>query len=108
MPWNIQSINTLTENFLWDKDKPNIIVVAPGIYEVTFGFFAKKKPKIDILVNGEVIINAVNNSRYLIYLCSYVVHHSSGKLKDTKTSITGLTMIDYITLPSRARINIAY
>jgi hypothetical protein len=67
VPWNIQSINTLTENFLWDKDKPNIIVVAPGIYEVTFGFFAKKKPKIDILVNGEVIINAVNNSRYLIF-----------------------------------------
>ncbi|CAD8126069.1 unnamed protein product [Paramecium sonneborni] len=101
IPWNIQAINTLTENFLWDKDKPNIIVVAPGIYEITLGFFAKKKPKIDIMVNGETIINAVNNS-------SYVVHHSSGKLKDTKTSVTGLTMIDFISLPSRARINVAY
>lgn len=53
------------------------------------------------MVNGEVIINAVNNS-------SYVIHHSSGKLKDTKTSVTGLTMIDFISLPSRARVNIAY
>ncbi|CAD8076005.1 unnamed protein product [Paramecium primaurelia] len=101
IPWNIQAINTLTENFLWDKDKPNIIVVAPGIYEITFGFFAKRKPKIDIMVNGETIINAVNNS-------SYVVHHSSGKLKDTKNSVTGLTMIDFISLSSRAKINIAY
>lgn len=76
-------------------------MVAAGIYEITLGFYAKKKPKIDIMVNGEVIINAVNNS-------SYVIHHSSGKLKDTKTSVTGLTMIDFISLPSRARVNIAY
>lgn len=71
------------------------------MYEITLGFYAKKKPKIDVMVNGETIINAVNNS-------SYVVHHSSGKLKDTKSSTTGLTMIDFILLPSRARINIAY
>lgn len=43
-------------------------MVAPGIYEITLGFFAKKKPKIDIMVNGETIINAVNNSRYTPFL----------------------------------------
>jgi hypothetical protein len=39
------------------------------------------------------------------------VHHSSGKLKDIKHSsgqITGLTLIDFIVLPARARLSITY
>lgn len=46
-----------------------------------------------------------------MYYLSYVVHHSSGKLKDIKHSsgvITGLTMIDFILIPARARLSIAY
>ncbi|KAM3136861.1 hypothetical protein pb186bvf_011120 [Paramecium bursaria] len=101
VPWNNQIVNTLTENFLWEKDKPNILVVAPGFYEIKVAFFAKKKPKIDIMINGETVIGAINNT-------SYVVHHSSGKLKDIKSSITGLSMFDFIQLPARARINVAY
>lgn len=79
----------MTENFLWEKDKPNILVVAPGFYEIKVAFFAKKKPKIDIMINGETVIGAINNT-------SYVVHHSSGKLKDIKSSVTGLSMFDFI------------
>jgi hypothetical protein len=105
-------VNTLPENFLWEKDKPAILVVAPGLYEITLGFYAKKKPKVDVLVNGEAIIGAVNSGRYGITpYRSYVVHHSSGKLRDIKGStgiITGLTMIDFIVLPARARIALAY
>ena len=63
-------MNTLTENFLWEKDKPNILVVAPGFYEIKVAFFAKKKPKIDIMINGETVIGAINNTRYefIIYI----------------------------------------
>ena len=91
-------MNTLTENFLWEKDKPNILVVAPGFYEIKVAFFAKKKPKIDIMINGETVIGAINNTRYqyIYFKFSYVVHHSSGKLKDIKSSITGLSMFDFI------------
>lgn len=39
------------------------------------GFYAKKKPTIQIIVNGQAIVSAVNSN-------SYVLHHSSGKLKD--------------------------
>ena len=49
-------------------------------------------------------MSAVNTS-------SYVVHHSSGKLKDIKHSfgnITGLTLVDFINLPNKARIGITY
>lgn len=95
-------VNTLPDNYLWEKDKGTLLVVAPGLYELHCGFFAKKKPKIDVLVNGEVILGAMNNN-------SYVVHHSSGKLKDQKPgSITGLTLVDFILLPARARISVGY
>lgn len=45
VPWEVQVINTLPDNFLWEKDKPNIIIVAPGLYEVD------NNNKIIILIN---------------------------------------------------------
>lgn len=43
VPWEIESVNTCSENFLWDKIKNNsIIAVAPGLYEVSCGFYSKK------------------------------------------------------------------
>jgi len=75
VPWEIQLTNTLPDNFLWEKDKGSILTVAPGLYEVnlsylcgtkkpqvTFGFFAKKKPTVQLMVNGEPIMSAVNTS----------------------------------------------
>ena len=106
IPWEIQTINTCPENFLWDEDKTMIMTVAPGLYELNFGFFSAKQPTIQVLVNGEPILSAVNTS-------SYVIHHSSGKLKNTgkphsQGNLTGLTMIDFIALPARARISLSY
>jgi hypothetical protein len=46
VPWEVQSVNTCPENFLWDEDKTSILTVAPGLYEVTFGFFSTKKPTV--------------------------------------------------------------
>lgn len=57
------------------------------------------------MVNGEAILSAVNSS-------SYVIHHSSGKLKGmgkhSAGNLTGLTLVDFIALPARARISISY
>jgi hypothetical protein len=39
------------------------------------GFYSKKKPTVQILVNGKTVVSAVNTS-------SYVIHHSSGRLKE--------------------------
>jgi len=46
IPWEIQTINTCPENFLWDEYKSMILTVAPGLYEVNFGFFSAKQPTI--------------------------------------------------------------
>ena len=67
---------------MWEKDKTSILTVAPGLYEVVFGFFAKKKPTVQLLVNGEPVLSAVNSA-------SYVVHHSSGQLKNAPKHSAG-------------------
>ena len=58
---------------MWEKDKPNILVVAPGFYEIKVAFFAKKKPKIDIMINGETVIGAINNTRYKLKNISLLI-----------------------------------
>ena len=106
IPWEVQIINTSNDNFLWEKDKPFINIKEGGLYEIKMGFFADKKPMIQILINGEVIISAINSN-------SYVIHQSpGGRMKGTgKTSfgnITGLTMVDFVLLPDNAKLSISY
>ena len=200
VPWNVQNINTNPENFLWEKDRCAITTVAPGLYEVTFGFFTRKKPQVcdahtparalasmhlhappctsmhlhaahappctsmqpmqpmrhascrtppcarpaispvsrpcdlapslshayapctkcmctpphrplracsqvQLLVNGEPVLSAVSSA-------SYAVHHSSGRLAAVGPhpagNVTGLTLIDYLALPPKARVSISY
>ena len=106
IPWEIQIINTSNENFLWEKDRTFIGIKEGGLYEIKMGFFADKKPMIQILVNGEVIISAINSN-------SYVIHQSpGGRMKGTgKTSfgnVTGLSLIDFILLPDNAKVSISY
>jgi len=105
VPWEIQLVNTAPDNYLWEKDKTSITVVASGLYELTMGFYSDKKPTVVLLVNGEPVLSAVNSS-------SYVVHHSSGRLKNvgkhSSGNITGLSLIDFICLPERSRVSVSF
>ena len=105
VPWNVQSVNTDPENFVWEKNCVSIVANAPGLYEVTLGFFVRKKPAIQLLVNGEPVMAAVNSA-------SYVLHHSSGRLtsvgRHTAGNVTGLTLVDFLALPPKARIAVTY
>lgn len=81
------------------------MTIAPGLYELTFGFFAKKRPAIQVLVNGDPVLSAINNN-------SYVTHHSSGRLTTVSNhpagNVTGLTCIDFLALPPKARVAITF
>ena len=106
MPWEVQIINTSPDNFIWEENKPIIIINEGGLYEINMGFYANKKPMVQIMVNGEVIISAINSN-------SFVIHQSpGGRMKGSgKTSfgnVTGLTMVDFIVLPDKAKLNISY
>jgi hypothetical protein len=56
IPWEVEIMNTCPHNFVWEKEKTGIIVVASGLYEVSFGFFGRLKPEVSLLVNGEAVI----------------------------------------------------
>ena len=105
VPWNVQSVNTDPENFRWERDKTFVRAGAPGLYEVTFGFFARRKPAVRLLVDGEPVLAAVNSA-------SYVTHHSSGRLTSATRhpagNVTGLTLIDFLALPAKAKVAVAY
>jgi hypothetical protein len=63
---------------------------------VTFGFYTKKKPTIQLLVNGEPCVSAVNSN-------TGVVYHST-----SSSSITGITLKDFLSLPSQSRLSISF
>jgi hypothetical protein len=36
VPWEEMTMNTLTDNFLWEKNDTFITVITPGLYEVSW------------------------------------------------------------------------
>ena len=46
IPWEVQAVNTMPENFIWEEDRSTIMTVAPGVYEISLGLFSTKKPAI--------------------------------------------------------------
>ncbi|GFR46717.1 hypothetical protein Agub_g8340 [Astrephomene gubernaculifera] len=69
VPWEVQAVNTDTDNFLWEEGKATIVTITPGLYEVSFGFYSasgapklrRSPPLIQVLVNGEVALTALHN-----------------------------------------------
>jgi hypothetical protein len=49
-------VNTCPENYVWTEGQTSILTIAPGLYEVTFGFFARRMPSVKLLVNGEIAL----------------------------------------------------
>ncbi len=86
IPWEIQSVNTAPDIFFWEKEKTSIFIASEGLYEIILGVFADKKPTVQVLINGEPIISAVNSS-------SYLIHHAGNKAKNIgrifNSNITG-------------------
>ena len=56
VPWEVQAINTCPDNFLWEKNKSSLICVAPGLYQLIFGFYSKREPIIQLFLNGEPLM----------------------------------------------------
>ena len=95
IPWEIESVNTCPDNFIWEVGNTSVIAAAPGLYEITFAIFARKKPNIEVLVNGQAI--------FIEFNCAGKNwgRHSDG-------NIVAASTIDFITLPARARVSMTY
>ena len=96
VPWEVQSINTCPEDFLWEKNKTAIVMAAPGLYQISLGIFSRRAENAKVYLNGEVIIQTKDRTSRETK-CT----HSAG-------NVTGLTLVDFVALPARARISISY
>ena len=105
VPWEYQSINTSPNNFFWEKDKTYIIINEEGLYELNFGFFSEKKPNIQILVNGEIIINSQNNSLSVINNNALTYIKNNDKNYE---NITGLSFIEFLNLQKKSKLSVCY
>ena len=120
IPWNVQTLNTSPGNYLWERDRVNLTCVAPGLYEVTLGFFTKRRPSIQVLVNGEPVLSAVNNVRGpegyggATAAAPRVAGTAGGKVakgqlgRHSAGNVTGLTLIDFLSLPAHAKVAVVY
>jgi hypothetical protein len=87
VPWEAEAVNACPENFFWERDSTTIITLAPGLYEVTWGFYSKKKPSVELLVNSEPVLSTLVR-----------------KATSANSKVSGQTCIDFLTLPAKARI----
>ena len=95
IPWEIESVNTCPENFIWEAHCTSIITSTPGLYEINYAVFSRKRPSIEVLVNGEPIL---------------LEFSSTGKAwgRHNDGNIIGASAIEFLALPQRARISMTY
>ena len=97
IPWESQSVNTSPDNFIWEKSKPIIIIKEEGLYELNFGIFSDKKPSIQIIVDGEIIVNSQNTLNKKVI----------GKGSDAN-NIIGLSVIEFIKLKKQSKLSVLF
>jgi len=62
------------------------------------GFYSNKQPNVKIYVNGEVII----------HLKEKLDGSRKQKTKHSAGNVTGLTLVEFVALPARARVAVSY
>ena len=102
IPWEIQSINTSPDNFIWNKDKTFINIIESGLYELNVGFFNDKKSSIQILVNGDVVINVNPNNNF------QNKGKNTNKILSSNGNVVGISFIDFIMLGEQSKIAVSY
>jgi hypothetical protein len=104
VPWDTQNVNTAPDNYIWEMDCAYITVVVGGLYEVSFGFYAEKRPEVQVIVNGDVVVNSLS------YCSSGKGMISGGKVKKGKGGdvVMGVTMCEVLMLPDNAKVSMSY
>ena len=115
VPWEIQVINTMPENFIWEKDDICILVKEKGIYLLSLGFFVKEKPTIQVIINGETVLSQVNSSAFIVRQenSNEFSNINFGFIKEDENEngyncTTGITMNEFLCLGNMSKIIISY
>ena len=94
VPWEVQAANSMPENFGWERDG-EVVTVAPGLYEVSVGVFAKVRPRASLALN-EVVVARLGWDQDSSKVWT---PHPDGNL-------LGLTYFDSFALPPNCRISL--
>ncbi|KAI8835347.1 hypothetical protein BC829DRAFT_62713 [Chytridium lagenaria] len=106
IPWNYETVNTDPDNFRWEQDQTFVRVAEAGLYEITFAFFTQSRPSIQLVVNGESVLSAINSPTYVVHHGSGFVNDGGGKIEPG--SITGISLIDFLALPAKSTISLHF
>ncbi|KAJ3297057.1 hypothetical protein HDU79_004900 [Rhizoclosmatium sp. JEL0117] len=107
VPWDLQTTNTDPVNFKWEAGATCVRVQEAGLYEITFAFFdVRWRPSVQVVVNGESVLSALNAP-------GYVVHHGSGFVKSGEGgvrpgTVTGCSLMDFLSLPAKSTVALHY
>ena len=99
IPWESQTVNTSPDNFIWEKEKTFILIKEEGLYELNLGFYSEKRPSIQVVENGEIIINSQNNN--------VVNKKIMGKSGDVN-SLKALSIIEFIMVKKESKISVIF
>ena len=97
IPWEVQTVNTQPDNFIWESGQTTVYTVAPGLYELKLGIYTRSRPKAQVLVNDQVLYRLGGEAG----LEKQWTAHLDGNL-------VGLTLSDVVALPTRARVGVTY
>eukprot|EP00347_Sterkiella_histriomuscorum_P015749 403355827 len=109
--WDLQSVNTCPDNFLWKTggSQNSLQIEAPGLYEITLAFFSKKKkPLIQVLANGEVIIQSVSKTVCNACGTNCPVQANGHVQKLCNGKLYKISLIEFVALPAKAQISVVF
>ncbi|KAJ3119699.1 hypothetical protein HK098_005220 [Nowakowskiella sp. JEL0407] len=119
IPWNDQTFNTDQENLMWEQDKAIIEILEGGLYEIACGVFSKSKISLEISVNDEPVISALNSPSYTVRMGGFkeiplkvnrnYLLKPDGEESETKiftTHVSGISLIDFFMIPAESKIGI--
>lgn len=86
--------NTNKDNFIWQQGNTNILIVAPGVYRLDFGFFSIHKNDASVLLNGQSIFKIKEEENKAV------------NRKHPNGCIAGNSCLEIIVLPAQGRIAI--
>ena len=114
IPWNVQCINTNPSNFVWNENSEQLRTIVPGLYEIKIGIFTDRDPRICVQLNNRTVLSSQrgeqaggvpgNGSSLHGDRTNHVMRHG----KHPAGNVTGWTMVEFIAMPPRATLTVAF
>ena len=99
IPWEIEVVNTLKDNFYWTEGGSHVTIANGGLYEVKFGVFGLKKSQLKLLLNDQIVLALAGHKE--------TEKDKPATTKDpAKVAVTGTTFIDYFILPGASKLSV--